>query len=389
MPGRSAILFVIDDTQKTGLPHPLMLQQVMGAPLLKWLSAALRDSQVGRFFLVCREEYLEQAKACIPDGAELVTAQDENPSDLLHVFLSTADEAEEDLLIVAGPVIYAPYFASTDPGRAPRLANACMASRKELMQALDGDFSFGSFLKEHTDACTDREGFFSVGSVAELADWQPRLNRQLLLELAQQGVEIWDYNNCYVEPGVEIGIGTVLMPGVILQGKCTVGYGCVIGPYTQLTNVQVGNHTRIDSSHLEDCAVGSNAQIGPYAHLREGTQVSAGAKVGAFVELKQTQVGEGSQIPHLAYLGDATVGSEVNVGCGVVTANFDRRDKSATQIGDRAFVGCNTVLVAPVSVGKGAYVAAGSTITEDVPAQALGIARAHQSNRKEWALKNK
>ena len=383
---RSAVLFLIDDTYRTGSETPLMLHRVLGTPLLSWLTHALFRAEVSRFFLVCAPRLTEQAALCFPAGAEVHTASDENPSDRLHVFLSTAEDSEQSVLVVTGPVVYAPGRGSAVP---QRTANACMVSRHELMDALDETAPIGHFLKHAADPCREGEGFFSVSGPEELAAWQPVLCRELLASLTRAGVEIWDYASTYVQPGVAVGIGTVLLPGTILRGRTQVGYGCTVGPDTHITDSKIGNHCTVEQSRLDGAVIGNNASVGPFAHLRPGTVLEAGAKAGSFVELKNASLGRNAKVPHLSYLGDTTVGENANIGCGAVTANFDRVEKHPTVIEKEAFIGCNTTLVAPVTVGQGAYVGAGSVITEDIPAQALGIGRSRQSNRREWALRNK
>lgn len=389
MSGRSAILFLPDDTKKTGSQKPLFLQNLCGTPLLKWLTYALQNAGVCRVFLACSQTFLAQAEMCFSPKIEVMTAQDENPADLLHVFLSTADEDEEEVLTVLGPVVFAPQLAALDPGARPETANACLISREALMAALDEDGSLTQFFRDRGKACTDRDGFFSVRSTAELALWQKKLMRIRLTELAQSGVEIWDYDATFVSPEAQIGIGTVLKPGTVIEGATVIGYGCTVGPHAQLVDCRIGNHTSVNASRAVQTVIGSDAEVGPFANLRPGTVLGSHSKAGAFVELKNTTVGDTAQVPHLSYLGDADVGAGVNIGCGTVTANYDRVAKYPTSIEKDAFIGCNTSLVAPVKVGEGAYIAAGSVITEDVPAQALGIGRSRQSNRREWALKNK
>ena len=386
MAGRSAVLFLLDDRYRTGSDSPLMLQRVLGVPVLKWLTEALYRAEVNRFFLACAPALLEAAKPCFPEAAELMTSSDENPSDLLHVFLSTASDEEESVLVVTGPVLYLPFHRSRAAGRS---ANACMVSRQGLMAALDETAPIGHYLRNSGDACTEDDGFFNPGGPEELPEWQPILRGNYLRVLIRSGVEIWDLQNTYVEPGIPVGIGTTLLPGTILQGATTVGYGCTIGPNTRLVNTKVGNHSTVEQSKAEDAQIGSHVQVGPFAHLRPGTVLEARTKAGAFVELKNTVLGTGTQAAHLSYLGDAAVGEGVNIGCGTVTANFDRVEKHQTVIEKEAFIGCNSTLIAPVTVGQGAYIGAGSVITEDIPAQALGIGRAKQQNKKEWALRNK
>ena len=386
MQGRSAVLFLVDDRYRTGSERPLMLHPVMGVPLLKWLTHALFRAGVNRFFLACAQDFSEAAKACFPADADLTDASDDAPADRLHVFLSTAPDGEEDLLVVTGPVLYLPGCRA---GSGTEPANACMVGRAALMAALDEDVPIGRFLRRAGDACTGDDGFFSVCLPEELPDWQGRLAGAHLRSLSAAGVEIWDYAGTYVEPGVEVGIGTVLLPGTVLQGKTKIGYGCTVGPNTRIIDSTVGNHTAVEQSRLEGVQIGSGAQVGPFANLRPGTVLDARTKVGAFVELKNTSLSSDARVPHLSYLGDASVGAGANIGCGTFTANFDRVEKHPTVIEKDAFVGCSTTLVAPVTVGQGAYVGAGSVITEDIPAQALALGRSRQQNKKEWALRNK
>lgn len=386
MAGRSAVLFLLDDRCRTGSETPLMLHRVLGVPVLKWLTEALFRAEVNRFFLACSPALLEAARPCFPAGAELLTASDENPSDLLHVFLSTAPDGEESVLVVTGPVLYLPFHRSA---AGARTANACMVSRQGLMAALDETAPIGHYLRHSGDACTEADGFFNLGGPEELPDWQPILTGNYLRVLIRGGVEIWDLRNTYVEPGIPVGIGTTLLPGTILQGSTSVGYGCTIGPNTRLVDTRVGNHSTVEQSKAEGARIGNHVRVGPFAHLRPGSVLEAKTKAGAFVELKNTVLGSGTQAAHLSYLGDASVGEAVNIGCGVVTANFDRVEKHPTVIEKEAFIGCNSTLVAPVTVGQGAYVGAGSVITEDIPAQALGIGRVRQQNKKDWAFRNK
>ena len=168
-----------------------------------------------------------------------------------------------------------------------------------------------------------------------------------------------------------------------------MGSGCTIGPDTYLSDCSVADGARVMSSRGEHAVIGPDCEVGPFANLRPGTRLGPAVKAGAFVEMKEAQVGARTQVAHLAYLGDATLGQDCNIGCGVATANFDRVDKHETVLEDSAFVGCHTSLVAPVRVGQGAYIAAGSVITQDVPPGALGLARSRQTNKKEWANRHK
>ena len=385
MAGRSTVLFLLDDTYRTGSDTPLMLHRVLGVPLLTWLTYGLSQAGVGRFFLACAPALQNQAKACFPAGVELSLSSDESPADQLHVFLSTAEESEQDLLVVTGPVIYAPMMRRAGAGQ----ASACMVDRRLLMATLDETAPIGHFLRRAGEPTTGEDGFFDLSGPEELPEIGRLLIGDLLARLMRAGVEIWDPGNTYVTPGVTVGSGTVLLPGTVLEGRTKVGCGCTLGPNTRIVDSELGDGCVVEQSRVEGAKLVGDLRVGPFANLRPGTVMEAGSKAGAFVELKNTNVGADAKVPHLSYLGDAAVGDGANVGCGTVTANFDRAEKHFTVVEEGAFLGCNSTLVAPVNVGKGAYVAAGSVITEDVPPQALAISRAREQIKKEWALKNK
>ena len=389
MAGSSAVLFVPDDTSKTGFTRPLMLARIMGSPLLSWLVSALAARGVGRFFLVCHDQFAGEARACFPATVELTTASSVDAADLLHVFLSTADETDAEVVVVTGPVVFVAPRLASQADVIPAPSCAYHVAREALMEALDEKFSFLDFLRQRGKAFTDREGVYSIRSGEDLAAWQPLLNLQHLHDLVRSGVEIWDYNNCYVDPTVRVGQGSVLMPGTILRGATTLGENCVVGPNTLLENVTVGDNTALNASQLYDCTVGSGAKIGPFCYVRPGSRIGDDVKLGDFVEIKNSTIGRGTKVAHLTYVGDSDVGKNVNFGCGTVTVNYDRVKKFRTTIEDDAFIGCNTNLVAPVTVGRGAYTAAGSTITEDVPSQALAVARARQTVKRDWAARHK
>ena len=206
----------------------------------------------------------------------------------------------------------------------------------------------------------------------------------VLEELIAAGVQVMS-EDIYVERGVQVAPGATLLPGTILRGKTTVAEGCVIGPNTLLENAVIGKNTTVNASQVYDSTLGENNKIGPYTHVRKDTVTGYGVHLGAYVETKNSNFAMGNTVSHLTYIGDSDVGKYCNFGCGTVTCNYDGKDKFRTQIGDYCFIGCNTNLVAPVKVGDGAYTAAGSTITKDVPAGDMGIARERQTNLEGWA----
>ncbi len=225
-----------------------------------------------------------------------------------------------------------------------------------------------------------------VNTRVDLADLSNVMLARARRNLMLSGVTLEDPATTYVEADVVVGEDTVLAPGVSLTGKTIIGARCEIRAGCRLTNATIGNDvTVLDHSLILSSSVGDGAAVGPFAHVRPGSAIGPGAKVGNFVELKKTVLGPGSKASHLAYLGDATIGANVNIGAGTITCNFDGVSKHATVIEDNVFIGSDSQLIAPVTVGRDAYVAAGSSITHDVPAESLAVARARQTNKAGWA----
>lgn len=208
--------------------------------------------------------------------------------------------------------------------------------------------------------------------------------------LVAAGVTLIDPATTFVDDTVTIGDKTVLHPGVTLEGATTIGANCRVRSWVRITDSTIGDNVVVnDSCIIVESRIDAGARIGPFAHIRPASHVKRDAHVGNFVELKKTVLGDGSKANHLAYLGDATIGAGANIGAGTITCNYDGVHKHPTIIEDGAFIGSDTQLVAPVTVGAGAYVAAGSSITDDVPAGALGIARARQVNVEGWVERKK
>ena len=389
MADKSAVIFLSDDTAKTGYATPLFLQTIMGVPVLTWLVNSLLAGGYDRFFLICQEKFRHDGAACFPEGTNVTVSCGADAPDQLHVFLSTAQDLEKDVTMITAPTLILPKSVTADFSHAPVATKAYSVSRRALMDALDDRFSFQDFLGENGKALSDRDGFYAVTSVEDLADWQPLFSREILTRLAKNGVTIWDFQNCYVDPDVFVGPGTVLLPGTMLAKGTVVGRNCRIGPNAYLEGTKVDDGVTVNASQLYDAIVGAESTVGPFAYIRPGTIIGKHCRVGDFVEVKNSTIGDGTKISHLTYVGDSDVGEKVNFGCGTVTVNYDRAKKHRTIIGDNCFIGCNTNLVAPVTLCDGAYTAAGSTITEDVPANALAIARARQVTKKDWALDNK
>ena len=208
-------------------------------------------------------------------------------------------------------------------------------------------------------------------------------------QLLQAGVVMMDPSSVYVEEEVTIGPGTLLLPGTILRGKTTVGANCQIGPNVMLTDCHVGDDCTINASQCEESQIEQGCQIGPYTHIRPHCVVGEGSKIGAFVQLKNCNLGKGTKMAHLTYVGDSDVGDNCNFGCGTVTCNYDGFHKHRTTIGSNVFVGCNTNFVPPVKIGDGAFIAAATTVTEDIPVDAMVIGRSRQQVKDGWAAANR
>ncbi len=236
----------------------------------------------------------------------------------------------------------------------------------------------------------DPEEGLGVNTRQQLAAAEQVVRQQIRERWLEAGVTMRDPGSVWIDAGVTIGRDTVLYPNVSLEGKTIVGEGTTIRSGVRITDCVIGNHVEIlDSSVLSESEVDDDAHVGPFVHLRPGVVVRRKAKVGNFVEMKKTELGEGSKANHLSYLGDATIAEGVNIGAGTITCNYDGARKHRTVIGKNVFLGSDTQLIAPVTIGEGSVVAAGTTVTQNVPADSLAIARVLQVNRVGWAAKRR
>lgn len=220
-------------------------------------------------------------------------------------------------------------------------------------------------------------------------EYKEKIKKRLDIAIGhlEKGVEFVDINTAYIDEDVVIGKGTIIGSCVTLQGNTIIGEGCIIMQNSRIKDSVVGDNVQIESSVILESKVGDKTKVGPFAYLRPKSVIGKECKIGDFVEVKNSLIGDGSKSSHLTYIGDSSVGKDVNIGCGVVFVNYDGTNKHGSTIGDGAFIGCNTNLISPVSVETGAYIAAGSTVTNDVPEDALCIARARQKNIRGWATK--
>lgn len=210
-------------------------------------------------------------------------------------------------------------------------------------------------------------------------------NKKRILEYIEAGVTFLDIDTVFIDDGVEIGEGTVIEPCVQIRGKTEIGANCLIGQNSRVENSILLDEVKVLSSVVLESRIGSGTNVGPFAYLRPNSVVGRNCKIGDFVEVKNSTLGDGTKASHLTYIGDSDLGNDINLGCGVVFVNYDGTNKYRSTIEDGAFIGCNTNLVSPVNVGKGAYIAAGTTVTKNVPEDALCVGRARQKVIEGWA----
>lgn len=229
----------------------------------------------------------------------------------------------------------------------------------------------------------------TADNVLDLFDLTLALNMDVITRLMQSGVVFLSLDGVVISPYAKIGKGTLIHPGTQIRSGVTVGENCVLGPNTVIEKSTIGNGCTVNATQVYESVLDDNVKIGPFCHVRPNSHLCQGVKIGDFVEIKNSTIGNDTHASHLTYIGDSDVGERVNFGCGTVTCNYDGYNKNRCVIGDDVFIGCNTNLIAPVTIGDGAYTAAGSTITDSVPENSLGIARARQTNKEAWASKFK
>jgi bifunctional UDP-N-acetylglucosamine pyrophosphorylase/glucosamine-1-phosphate N-acetyltransferase len=249
-------------------------------------------------------------------------------------------------------------------------------------------------LSRETGKCSaylspDTHLWLGLNNRAELAEAGQIMRQRILHDHMLNGVTLVDPNTTYIDTTVKIGADTTIYPGCVLQGSTEIGEDCEIGPYALLTDAKIGNGADIKASQITDSEVGDGTRCGPWSHLRPGNTVGKNVKLGNFVELNRSHIEDKVSIGHVSYIGDTTIGAGTNIGAGTITCNYDGRKKHRSTIGKSAFIGSHNTLVAPVNVGDGAYTAAGSVITEDVPEDALALGRARQVVKAGWAARRK
>ena len=371
MDQKIAVLFMPDDMTLTEGKTPLMLQPILFCPVLTWTFTELMGLGIERFFVVSDVRAHDLMRPYIPADADVTYVDGAKHGQELQKLL----EGETGrVVIVNGAVLPVGVFSG---------GAVYHAETKECCRVLREHGAFAAFPK----GAEIMKGFLPVGDEEELRAAQPMCRQKILEKHFANGVNIMDANTTYIDPRVEIGSGTLILPGTILKGKTVIGKNCTVGPNAMVNNCTVGDGTEINASQTNDSTIGSHTMVGPFAYVRPNSRIGDRVKVGDFVEIKNSVIGSGTKISHLTYVGDSDCGERINFGCGTVTTNYDGFKKFRCTIEDDAFIGCNTNLIAPVKVGKGSYIAAGSTVTDEVPQDGLAIARVKQVNKDGWAKK--
>lgn len=346
---------------------PLMLKDILFCPILTWVVRKLKRDGVERFFVACGSECADAVRACFPADADTIIS-DEHPK--LLDFVSGAQRVS----VISRPVVPAKQagegYVYSAEGSA--LAEGWKKAATVFLQNVDGE-----------------RGWIALNSDADIQNVELHLRDEIVAGHLANGVRILDPKAVYIDPRVEIGRGTMVLPGTILRGATCIGQDCVIGPNAMVRDCTVGDESEVNASQINESSIGRRTHVGPFAYVRPNSHIGDDIKVGDFVEVKNSTIGDGTKISHLTYVGDSDVGKKVNFGCGTVTTNYDGFKKYRCTIGDESFIGCNANLVAPVCVGKGSYIAAGATITKDVPEDALAVARVQQENKDGWAARRR
>lgn len=362
-----AIFFFEEDDSIPADGQSLWLEPVLFCPVLNWACRRLVDDGVKEFLAVCGPRFQEEVRACLPKDVDMTVSQQQSD---LTAFLNTP-----------APVLVFSRAALPMEEAGPGFAYA--AAGYELRE------SWKERLSNNVAGAELVSGWLPLFGLDTVAEVELRLRDSIVKGHLKNGVRILDPSAVYMDPRVTIGAGTVLLPGVILRGETHIGKNCTVGPQAMVEDSDAGDGVVINASQVQQSRLGDGCDVGPYAHIRPNCTVGPKCHVGAFVQLKNCVLGRGTKMSHLTYVGDADVGEDVNFGCGTITTNYDGFQKHRCTIQDHAFIGCNTNLIAPVTVGEGSYIAAGSTVTQEVPAGALAVARSRQKNLDGWAARRR
>lgn len=369
----SVIILANDNNCKMNSNLSVCLHRVCGRPMIDWVLLATAEFGIQKRIVVTTQEdvksCLEDKVPCVADLESAMRLCEKEPVLILQGNLPGLTAK----LLIQVYEFYKKFNASV---------TKIMAGEKEIGRIVHGTSEREQVFR------TEDEVYAPVTDRVSLSCREKMIYQRTALQLQMSGVTISDPSNTYLSPDVTVGRDTVILPGCYIHNS-VIGEECMIGPQTELTNMKLGDRVKVKYSVATDSRIGDDTTVGPFAYIRPNSTIGEQVKIGDFVEIKNSVIDTGTKISHLTYVGDSDVGAGVNFGCGTVTVNYDGVHKHRTTIGDNAFIGCNTNLVAPVTVAPEAFIAAGSTITEDIPDDCLAIARARQTNIKGWVSNRK
>ncbi len=406
----TAIILAGGGDEGTQAKHPHAMYKILDVPVITWVVLACREAGADKIIVAAGLEQDEVQRHL----------KDEVPFVLRENIAEDALQAlEGDVLVLLGetPLVTAKtirdvighhrknenavtVFSEERPSGDEPVQMYCFKADKFNAAPLKTNIgsSWPAHMAEFLRDKGERVGTYKIADENEMLFVNNKVQLYLANKIMQKrinlghiknGVTIWDIENTYIGPLVKIEPDAEILPGCILFGNTEIFEGSVIGPSSNITDSRIGKNVSVKYSVVDSSIVGDFTCVGPFAYIRPSSKIGKGCKVGDFVEIKNTVLGDGCSASHLTYLGDAVVGSKVNFGCGSITVNYDGNKKHTTNIGNNAFIGCNTNLVAPVTVGDNSYIAAGSTITDYVPEKSLAIARARQVIKNDWQDKRK
>ena len=373
----AVILADNNETLRNSKKSKLMCE-VLQKPMLDWVISAVKQTGIDNICVVaeenppCIEEYLDSSK--------------------IKVFTSLQQTTEfADIIVVLNgnkPFIDADSIKNALEMHIKYGNEKTVISEENIGYCINSDSVGKSAPKTGIYNSANKNIGLSADTYAELNRLNETMRQMILENLMNNGVDIPCTDGIIIDPDCKIGSDTRILPNTLICGNVTIGENCTIGPNSHIENARIGDNVKFNNSQIRNAEILNDANIGPFVQIRPDSVIGNGVHLGNFVEVKNSVIGADTSVSHLTYVGDSDVGKNVNFGCGTVTVNFNGKTKNRTVIRDRAFIGCNTNLVAPVTVGKNSYTAAGSTITQDVPDNALAVARERQINKEGWVKKN-
>ncbi len=398
---------------------PGSLREVVFRPIIEWVNEALDSAGISDRCYVINEDENDVSK--FTGESPVFVKKEEKGHPVLSAKEWVENKPDTDYLVIGAEAVF------TDPDvlkaalerhrtQNEKLTIIASGGREALMKEI-GVSAFWitkDFLLETFEKCADEDQFL-VGAMKVLSDeklvagthiaGKKEINMRatdsasvltlnaaartiVFKKLCAEGVEFTCLDGIIIEPYVKIGAGTKILPGTIIKGKTEIGKNCVIGPNSFIEDSKIGDDVEVNSTQIRSSVLEKDVKIGPWSQVRPGCVIHEGCKIGDYVEIKNSEVGARTAVAHLTYIGDADVGEAVNFGCGCCIANYDGQHKHRTKIGNHAFLGCNTNLVAPVELEDFAYTAAGTTVTKKVPEYALAVGRARQENIEGWVKKH-